>query len=68
MSHCQKCNDTDFALFGNVECIFVIRTSRFTMGAMTAQTLTKVTNLPCTMVAVDIFTFSYLSTSDSADS
>ena len=31
--HCQKCNDTDFAPFGNVRYISVTRTSCFTMGA-----------------------------------
>ena len=32
-AHCQKCNDTDFALFGNVSYISVTRTSCFTTGA-----------------------------------
>ena len=31
--HCQKCNDTDFASFGNVRYISVTCTSCFTMGA-----------------------------------
>ena len=33
LRHCQKCNDTDFALFGNVRYISVTRTSCFTTGA-----------------------------------
>ena len=32
-THCQKCNDMDFAPFGNVRYISVTRTSCFTMGA-----------------------------------
>ena len=31
--HCQKCNDTDFVLFGNVRYISVTRTSCFTTRA-----------------------------------
>ena len=31
--HCQKCNDMDFAPFGNVCYISATRTSCFTMGA-----------------------------------
>ena len=31
--HCQKCNDTDFALFGNVRYISVTHISCFTTGA-----------------------------------
>ena len=33
LGHCQKWNDTDFALFGNVRYISVTRTSCFTTGA-----------------------------------
>ena len=33
LAHCQKCNDTDFAPFGNIRYISVTRTSCFTMGA-----------------------------------
>ena len=43
--HCQKCNDMDFALFGNVRYISIIQTSCFTMAVYAAQTLPKVTIL-----------------------
>ena len=31
--HCQKCDDTHFALFGNVRYISITRISCFTTGA-----------------------------------
>ena len=47
--HCQKCKDTDIALFGTVCYISVIRNLLYVLlqEPMAAQTLTRVTSLPC---------------------